>query len=184
MDKKLEMECLRKLAMDDHRSYELLFLHYHPKVHHFLCGFIKNEEEAFDMTQDIFYKIWMHRKTMVNVISFKAYLFSAARHMIYNHYEHNLIKEKYASKQSLQSDQYDLEEEYYAHELSLLIDIVVEQMPVQRKTIFKMSRKEGLSSEEIAERMNLNKRTVENHISNALHDLQKALCRMISFWLL
>jgi len=181
MDKNLETECLRKLAKGDHRSYEILFLYYHPKIHHFLCGFIKNDDEAFDMTQDIFYKVWTNRQSMGEVTSFKAYLFSMARHIIYNHYEHNLVKEKYAVKQLQQNSEYHLEEEFYAQELSLFIDLVVDQMPEQRKNIFKMSRKDGLSSEEIANRLNLNKRTVENHISNALNDLRKALRHIISF---
>jgi RNA polymerase sigma-70 factor (family 1) len=175
MDKKLEIECLANLSEGDHRSYELLFLAYHPKIYHFLCGFIKNEEEAYDMTQEIFYKVWVNRKTMREIKSFKAYLFSMARHMIYNHYEHNLVKEKYTLSRLAQSETYEPEQDLFAKDLALLIDLVVSQMPEQRQRVFKMSRKEGFSSDEIASRLNIHKRTVENHISNALSDLRKAL---------
>lgn len=183
MDKNLEAECLVKLSKGDHRSFEILYLHYHPKIHHFLCGFIKNEEEAFDMAQDIFYKIWVNREDMSQVTSFKAYLFSMARNMIYNNYEHNLVREKYTLNQLQQNQEYHWEEEFLVQELSLLLELVIEQMPEQRKRIFKMSRKEGLSSEEIAARLQINKRTVENHISNALTDLRKALRHISCFFL-
>lgn len=182
MDKNLETECLKKLAKGDHRSYEILFLYYHPKIHHFLCGFIKNEEEAFDMTQDIFYKVWTNRQSIGEVTSFKAYLFSMARNTIYNHYEHNLVKEKYTTTQLQLHEEYNLDEEFFAKELSILIDIVIEQMPEQRRRIFKMSRKEGLSGEEIATQLSISKRTVENQISNALNDLRKVLQIIITLF--
>lgn len=181
MEKNLETECLRKLAKGDHRSYEILFLNYHPKIHHFLCGFIKNEEEAFDMAQDIFYKVWVNRQSMSEVTSFKAYLFTMARYMIYNHYEHNLVKEKYTIAQLQLEEAYSLDEDFFAKELSLLIDLIIEQMPEQRQRIFKMSREEGLSGDEIATRLNISKRTVENQISNALNDLRKALQCIVYF---
>lgn len=184
MEKSLETACLQKLAKGDHRSYEILFLHYHPKIHHFLCGFIKNEEEAFDMAQDIFYKVWTNRQSLGEVASFKAYLFTMARHLIYNHFEHNLVKEKYTVAQLQLHTEYHLEEEFFAKELSLLIDIVIEQMPEQRRRIFKMSRIEGLTGDEIAARLNINKRTVENQISNALRDLRKALRMILTLFFL
>lgn len=180
MDKQLEVECLTNLSKGDHRSYELLFLAYHPKIYHFLCGFIKNEEEAYDMTQEIFYKVWVNRAMMGEVKSFKAYLFTMARHMIYNHYEHNLVKEKYTLSQLNQQETYEPEQDMFAKDLALFIDLVISQMPEQRQRIFKMSRKEGFSSDEIASRLNIHKRTVENHISNALSDLRKAL-QLVSF---
>ncbi|WP_313380072.1 RNA polymerase sigma-70 factor [Proteiniphilum saccharofermentans] len=182
MDKQLEIECLANLSEGDHRSYELLFLAYHPKVFHFLCGFIKNEEEAYDMAQEIFYKVWVNRVSMAEVRSFKAYLFSMARHMIYNHYEHNLVKEKYTLDQLAQSETYEPEQNLFAKDLSFLIDLVVSQMPEQRQRVFTMSRKEGFSSDEIALRLKIHKRTVENHISNALSDLRRAL-QYVSFLL-
>ena len=135
------------------------------------------------MTQEVFYKVWANREMMREVKSYKAYLFTVARHRIYNHYEHNLVKEKYALSQLDRSDIYEPEQDMFAKDLSLLIDLVISQMPEQRQRIFKMSRKEGFSSDEIASLLNINKRTVENHISNALSDLRKAL-QHVSFLLL
>ncbi len=181
MEKDLEIKYLKKLAKGDHRSYEILYLFYHPKIHHFLAGFIKNEEEAFDIAQEIFYKVWINRKTMDKVSSFKAYLFTIARHMLYNHYEHNLVKEKYAVTLQQTKKAFNPDEDFFAKELALLIDSKIEQMPEQRRRIFKMSRKEGLTGEEIAIRLNINKRTVENQISYALSDLRKALQSILFF---
>ncbi|WP_294082544.1 RNA polymerase sigma-70 factor [Proteiniphilum sp. UBA5384] len=180
MDKKLEIESLINLSKGDHRSYELLFLAYHPRIYHFLCGFIKNEEEAYDMAQEIFYKVWVNREYMSEVKSFKAYLFTMARNMIYNYYEHNLVKEKYTLHQLAKNEFYEPEQDLFAKDLSSLIDLVVSQMPAQRQRVYTMSRKEGFSSDEIASLLQIHKRTVENHLSNALNDLRKVI-RHVSF---
>lgn len=60
-------------------------------------------------------------------------------------------------------------------ELLLLIQHTVEQMPAQRKRIYEMSRKEGKNNDEIAQLLAINKRTVENHLTQALADIRKML---------
>lgn len=170
-----ESDYLNKLRKGDHNAFDKIYLHYSPKVRHFLMGFIKNAEEANDMTQEIFYKIWVNRETISKVESFNAYLFRIARNMIYDYFEHQQIVENYQQKQQEQSPIFEdlIEEELYAKELSLLIDLTIEKMPPQRRLIFIMSRKEGFSNEEIALKLNINKRTVENHLTQALADLRK-----------
>jgi RNA polymerase sigma-70 factor (ECF subfamily) len=154
-------------------------------VKRFLLGFIKDEDEVLDMTQDIFYNIWTHRQSVSKVDSFKAYLFRMAKNAIYNHYKMNVIRQAHLQKfhqQQVLID--DLQEEtLHAEELSLLIDIAVNNMPPQRKRIFTMSRKEGLTNDEIARQLNLNKRTVENHITQALADLRKVLKVILLFFI-
>jgi RNA polymerase sigma-70 factor (ECF subfamily) len=178
MDTNLELKYIKKLANGDHGAFDLLFTRYYPIVKSFLAGFIKDEDQVSDMAQDVFFKIWINREAISQVLSFKAYLFRVARNMVYDYYEHNTIKEKYDHKQqeevgTLYSDL--IEEELYAQELSLLIDISVGKMPPQRRRIFIMSRKEGFSNDEIAEQLKISKRTVENHITQALQDLRKII---------
>lgn len=177
MDINRESEYMERLGQGDHKSFDALFMLYHPRVKNFLKGFIKDEEEACDMAQDIFFKVWTNRESISKVGSLKAYLYRMARNMVYDYYEHSLVKESYQQKlQSSPSVYTDLiEEDLYAKELSILIDIAIEQMPEQRRRIFKMSRKEGLSNEEIAQKLQINKRTVENHVTQALADLREVV---------
>lgn len=178
MDSEKELKHLHALGRGDHDAFDILFTEYHPKVIYFLYDFIKDQEQARDMAQEIFFKVWTNREYISKVDSFKGYLFRMARNMIYDHYDHNLIKEKYHHQQQkeekyMYSDV--VEEEFYAKELSLLIDLVVELMPKQRKLVFQLSRNAGLSNDEIAERLSISKRTVESHIRNALQDLRKVV---------
>ena len=93
-----ESEYLEKLGQGDHKSFDALFMLYHPRVKNFLKGFIKDEEEACDMAQDIFFKVWTNRESISKVSSLKAYLFRMARNMVYDYYEHSLVKESYEQK--------------------------------------------------------------------------------------
>lgn len=185
MDKDLESKYLEALGNGDHEAFNMLFMAYHSLVKRFLLGFIKEEEEALDIAQDIFVKVWTHRETAASVESFKAYLFRMARNEVYNYYKLHAIRENHMEKYQQQTVWIDdlLEERILADELGLLLDIAVENMPSQRKLIFKMSRKEGLSNEEISRRLNINKRTVENHITLALADLRKVLKVIIPFFI-
>lgn len=67
------------------------------------------------------------------------------------------------------------EEALFARELQGIISRIVEQMSPQRKLIYQMSREQGLSNDEIATRLNISKRTVENHLTAALAILRKVL---------
>ncbi len=178
-----ESEYLEKLGEGDHKAYDALFLIYYPKVKNFLWGFLKDEQEAFDMAQDIFYKVWVNRKDISKVKSLKAYLFQMAKNMIYNHYEHNLVKESYIAWYEPELSEFDITDYIDARELEILIDITIEQMPEQRRRIFIMSRKEGMNNDCIAEKLQINKRTVENHITQALKDIRNLIQNITLFFI-
>jgi RNA polymerase sigma-70 factor (ECF subfamily) len=180
METNIELNYLEKLGKGDHGAFDFLFTIYYPKVKSFLFGFIKDADMASDMAQDIFFKVWTNREAISKTISFKSYLFRMAKNMVYDYYEHQSVKEKYDLKQQEQYNHYyadiiDIEENMYVEELSLLIDMLIGKMPAQRKRIFIMSRKEGYTNDEIADRLKINKRTVENHLTQALHDIRTGI---------
>ena len=180
----MELQYVRRLGDSDSKAFDILFTQYHSRLKAFFLGFVKDEDLADDMTQDAFLKVWINKETISKVNSFSKYLFKMARNMIYDYYDHELIKEKYEHSE-LEKSEYlysdILEEEIYAKELSLLIDIAIDKMPMQRKQVFMLSRKRGLNNEEIAKKLKINKRTVENHISLAIKELRKIVESAICF---
>ena len=110
-----------------------------------------------------------------------AYLFRIARNAVFRHIERSLLFQNYQSWQT--SDDHpehcETEAELDAKELELIIAIAVERMPAQRKKIYRMSREQGLSNEKIARELNISKRTVENHLTQALADIRKILFLVI-----
>jgi RNA polymerase sigma-70 factor, ECF subfamily len=169
MNVEIEEKYLKELAGGSRKAFEVLYMTYAPRVEYFLRGLLKNDLEAEDITQDIFYKIWSNRETIAQIDSFKSYLFRMAKNAVYNHYSHLLVKENYIEIEKNKQNYEDLiEEKIHAEDLELLIVMSIEK-------IFKMSRFEHLSNDEIAQQLNISKRTVESHISQAMSDLRKLL---------
>lgn len=174
---------MRALSEGDSKAFETLFLLYQPKLIYFFTGFVNDEEVARDMAQDVFFNLWTGRRKLVEVRSFQSFLYRMARNALYNYYDHTLVLEKYDAAQLLSPLVVsDTEEQFFAKELQDIIDLKVEQMPPQRRQIFRMSRVEGLNNEEIALRLHISKRTVENHLTTALSDLRKMLLVALSLF--
>lgn len=176
-----ENELLQMLQSGDKRAFEVLFLRYQPQLVMFIAGFIKDKEKARDFAQDIFLKIWDNRNDLGNIISFKGYLFHTARFAIYNFFDHELVDQKFVAEamRRSQGDVYNAEEEYFVRELDEMIDLAISHMPDQRRRVFEMSRKQGLSNQEIADILHISKHTVERHISTSLAELRILKKQMI-----
>ncbi len=178
-----EHACVQAFAKGDVQAFELLFLHYQPRLVAFIDGFVKNIEEARDMCQDVFLKLWENREACGEIRSFKAYIFKSAKFAIFNYFDHQLVSDKYVQEMLFAPVETDsAEEKLFAKELQQLIELTIQQMPEQRRRVFEMSRKEGISNTEIADRLGISKRTVENHLTTALAAIRKVTMLAILLW--
>lgn len=160
------------------REFEEIFIHYFPKVRTFAAVLLKSEQEAEDVAQDIFVKLWEQPELWEGNLV-RNYLYTMVKNHVFNRIKRKNLESKYINAQL---DIHSFEEiaefkdplnELYHEELQLLLKLSLEQLPDKRRQIFEMSRFEHLSNNEIAERMNLSVRTVEQHIYLVLKDLKK-----------
>jgi RNA polymerase sigma-70 factor (ECF subfamily) len=173
---------LEKLALGNQDAFRLLFMKYYPKVKYFITYFVKTEAVAEELSQDIFEYIWLNKEYLADIKSLNAYLFHIAKNKSINYLNHQKIEEDYASSY-MDLSEYSIEEELYAKELKLLIQLTVEKMPEQRRRIFEMSRMKNLKNSEIAEKLNISKKTVENHLNLALKQIREVTALSILFFL-
>ena len=172
------------LAEGDHQAFQRVFRAFYSKVHAFAQGFIKNESDADDISQNVFINLWTKRDALHTVDNLDAYLYTITKHTILNHIaSRKAFTIDIASMKETSASGVTVQEQIEANDMKLLVDMIVNNMPPQRQAVYRMSREEGLSNDVIAERMGLQKKTVENHINLALGDIRKMLKILILIWL-
>jgi RNA polymerase sigma-70 factor (ECF subfamily) len=164
----------------DKARFEELFHLYYPKVRSFAAILLKSEQEAEDVAQDIFVRLWETPDLWEGNLE-KNYLYTMVKNSVFNRIKRKNLESKYIhTQQDLQgitelAEFEDPLNEIYREELQLLLMLALEQLPGKRREVFKLSRFQHLSNQEIAEKMNLSVRTVEQHIYLALKELKKLL---------
>ncbi len=176
-----EKEILGMLASAEHakEAFTELYERFAGKCYAFVLAMVKDENTAKDMVHDIFLKVWLRREVISKVDSFSSYFFRMTRNAVFDHFENNAINRKYVDSQTLVLEEFGcfVDEKVNADDLQLLIYNAVSKMPEQRRKIFTLSRYKGMPNREIAALFDLNIRTVENHITNALADIRAALAK-------
>lgn len=168
--------------------FEQFYAKNFPKVKNFARLLTKSEEDAEDIAQNIFLKLWTRPELWQNPESMTGYLYTVTRNEIFNLFKHQKVEQEYESKiikaqliSELCEEDSSLLKELYYREILMLIKMGLDQLPPRRKQIFEMSRLEGLSHKEIAEQLQISIRTVEDHIYKTLAELRKLLMFVILF---
>lgn len=175
MSNKVDLKALESLKNGEHKAFEVVFIAYYNKTKTFLYGYLKSESDAEELAEDLFVSLWENRKNIDTTKSFSSYLHTIARNTAINFLKHKHLHNVYLNNIPYAEHSSTSEEELIAKELGLLIDDTVNQMPEQRKQIYLLSRNEGLSNSEIAEKLNTTKRNVESQLSLALKEVRKAI---------
>lgn len=168
----------KALRQGDEKAFELLFLTYFSKVKFFIKNILKSDVEAEELAQDIFVKIWINRESIDFGKGMSAFLHTSARNATINYLKKKFTHDNYVNDHLyLNSDDVSesIEEGYYAQETALLIKMAISQMPDRRKEIYELSREKGLRNDEIALRLDISKKTVENQLSLALSEIRKII---------
>ncbi len=172
----INRDMMETLAAGNHEVFQRVFSMFQPKVHAFAFGLIKNATDADDITQLVFIKLWTNHAKLSEVENLDAYIFGITKNTVLNFIAKNrqpeidldCLRETRATGATPQ-------EQIEASDLKLLIDMVVEQMPQQRQAVYRLSREEGLSNDEIAQQLGIQKKTVENHLNLALGEIREML---------
>lgn len=171
-----EKDTLCRLSYGDVKALDILYVAYAPLVRNWCAALLKNSAEAEDLTQDIFIRIWNSRTELKEVRSFKSYLFRVTHNAVLNRLREQNIRQLFAKSRSGDSVLED-DASGMADTADLLdkINVSLEGMSELRKKIFKMSRFEDKTYQEIAEALDISPKTVQYLISCALAELRKLM---------
>lgn len=165
------------------KKFEQFFIVTFPKVKAFAWKILKSEDDAEDIAQDVFVKLWDNPEIWESQDTWNGYIYTMVRNHIYNFLKHKSIEFNYQeqlAEEGSPSFEPDIHDQLYAKEIELLMKLTLDTMPEQRRKVFIMSRYQGMSNQEIADNLQLSIRTVERHIYLALQDLKKIIL-IVSF---
>lgn len=170
-----ESGLLKGLKNSDHDSFRKLFEQYSKPLYRFSLSYLKSNEAAEDIVQEVFIKIWDKRKDIDTGKSFQSYLFTIALNSVRKHFnklaEVNQLKHDIITSFSENLDAFDKQENFEDYLRKL--DVLIQQMPEKRKEIFTGKKLEGKSQKELAEEFGITVKTVEYHITEAMKFLKE-----------
>lgn len=140
---------------------------------------LRDADEAEDVVQSMFVKLWERRQELDIKHALKSYLFRAVYNQCINQLEHKSVKNKYQSYSLKNTSDYVQLPEVFKHELDDKIKQAIDALPNQCRVIFIMSRYEEMRYSEIAEKLNLSVNTIQNQVCKALKILREELKEII-----
>ena len=178
---------LNGIRAGDYHAFETLFNSYYRYLFSVARLYVHSDEIAEDLVQDLFVKLWEDSSLLTVNISLKGYLCRSIYNRCINYnlrIQHRFSKLDLATVNKLKEllkakpeDQPDMG--LMISELNTEIKKAITRLPPECGKIFLMSREEGLSHKEIAEKLNISKNTVKVQIYRALPKLRKALAEYI-----
>ena len=165
-----DIELVEKLQKGDVEAFDLLFDKYSRKLYAFGLKYLKSTDEAEELVQSVFLKLWEHNKDLKKEFSFKSYLFTIAYNDICKLFRKRKYLQKFIDDSQYENSHSSSETENDIDYQSVLeqVNQIIDKLPERQKTIFLKSRMEGKSTKEIAEEVGLSAGTVDNYISESL----------------
>ncbi|PWL30792.1 RNA polymerase sigma-70 factor [uncultured Roseivirga sp.] len=192
MSNQQDVALQQRLSRGDETAFQETFELYFKVLVLFATKFSLDKEAAEDLVQDVFVKLYEQRDRLQFHSSLKAFLYQSVRNRCIDLIRSTKTREKHHVEIKADTDVEGLnsEELMLQSELEEKIYQSIKQLPEQCQLIFKMNRFEGKKNQEIANELNISKRTVETQISKALKRLRediypylKAVLLAVSFWI-
>ena len=157
--------------------FEQVFKSHFKALHAYAFTILKNEVAAEDIVQQVFYKLWERREQTEITQSVSAYLYRMVYNDSLNFIKHQKVKAAHQSytRHTMSEGTEHISRKLVAKELSEKIQVAMNKLPEQCRTIFQMSRFEELKYKEIADKLNLSIKTIENQMGKALKIMRAEL---------
>jgi RNA polymerase sigma-70 factor (ECF subfamily) len=171
---------LHCLANDDQKALDELFNYYYPRLYQFSKSFLKLEDGIDDILQEVFVKIWKNRTNIRSSETFNPFIFTMTRNLLLNELRSRLNNQKIKDeiyKTSIPEEYRSFTKIEY-QELKETVDRIVNNLPDKQREVFLLSRHDGLSHKEIAEKLDISTKTVEYHISQSIRAIKNKLNKL------
>lgn len=177
---------IAELKQGSSMAFEKIFRLYSNRLFRFARMYFHTDEDAEEIIQDVFFKLWKHKENIRSRDSLKSYLFQIAYHAIKETFIKKNREDKYKQEIALSylKEEYPNIDQIDYCQVMHRVDQLIDSLPEQRRRIFILNKKEGLSISEIAKQLDIAEKTVKNHLTLAIHQIrdeakQKGLAQLL-----
>lgn len=164
--------------MEQPIDIQTLFLEYRKRCYGFFVQTLNDPELAKDLTQDIFLKIIRNEKDLVHIQNWDQFIYTACRNRAFDHLKKAGHDKKYREYlfrywgQPGNEVRPEVEKTIEAAHYREILEQSLKDLPDQQRIIFNLSKREGLTHKQIAEKLNISPLTVRNHLRRALINIR------------
>lgn len=170
-----EVNTWRSIQAKDTHSFETYYKEHYKYFILGACNYVKDAGLAQEIVNDVFVKIWEDSAKIRIGSSLKAYIYRAVINSSLNVMDQNKrIRQEQKAFSHLLEETIELRQ-MEENELKLRLYQAIDQLPEQCRKVFRMSRFEDLKQQEIADQLGISIKTVKNHITHALKQLNEVL---------
>ncbi|WP_343560334.1 RNA polymerase sigma-70 factor [Sphingobacterium sp.] len=166
-------QLLEKLRQGDTRAFQELYYRMRSKVIGFSYKFLRSQEEAKELTQEVFVKLWENREKIDASKNIESLLFVMVRYSMLDAWKRKLRYDNFLETQSKVEQHQDFTAQYIDYqECYAVLTRSIEALPQQAQKVYRLSREEGLSHQEIADQLQISTNTVSNHIKKSMQQIR------------
>lgn len=172
-----KQEHLEKLIEGSVDAFEVIYLKYVKRLNYHAFMFTKSRFVTEEIIQEVFIKLWAYREKLKPDTDIEAYLFRMVRNRAIDYFRNTVQHEDLADeywqdvlKSTGQTDDFIISKEYNA-----IMDQIMEVLPPRKRTIYRLSRHEGKTNQEIAVLLGISTKTVKNQLSEATQIIKARL---------
>lgn len=179
-----EMNWAQALRHGDEAAYDAVFRQWYEPLCHYACRLADGDmDEAEDLVQQAFVKLWEYRNQLQVTWSLKAYLYKTVHNACLNRLRSRAVQSKYLEFNAQQLETMHTPPDDTSPELLERFQRAMDALPPQCRHIFELSRFEALKYREIAEQLGISIKTVETQMGKALRVLRLQLADYLVTWL-
>ncbi len=166
-----------RLSKRDEAAFEQVFKTHYKNLHAYAFTILKDEDEAEEMVQQVFFKLWERSEHLSFSGPIAAYLYRAVHNESLNFIKHQKVKAGHQLHvaYSMKNKSEQAQPRTIRKELENKFREALNELPEQCRTVFQLSRFEDMKYKEIADKLDISVKTVENHMGKALKLLRAKL---------
>lgn len=178
-----DQDLVVRLKQGDEQAFAAIYKHYAAGLLVYAGARLFFAEDARDIIQDVFVKLWRDRQTLTIHTGLANYLYTATRNRVIDHIRKNAVREEYgiliqylgAAGSPDASAQLELKE------LHQRVSLALESLSPKVREVYRLSREQHLSIPEIAAQLQVSEQTIKNQLTTALNHLRKTLVLPAAF---